>query len=102
MTNMLQERHDEHHPGTWVWPHLNTTVQWTDWADGQPNNYQVLHNNNLIYSTLSLQGQNCVTMLEFHNPLFPWARDFFWNDVDCTHVSHYICQNVCNVAEGTT
>ena len=46
MTNMLQERHDEHNPGTWVWPHLNTTVQWTDWADGQPNNYQVLHNNN--------------------------------------------------------
>ena len=39
----MQERHDEHHPGTWVWPHLNTTVQWTDWADGQPNNYQVWH-----------------------------------------------------------
>ena len=43
----MQERHDEHHPGTWVWPHMNTTVQWTDWADGQPNNYQVEHD--IIY-----------------------------------------------------
>ena len=56
----LQERHSEHHPGEWFWPHANKTVEWFDWADGQPNN---------------LQGQDCLAMTEFHNPFIPVFRE---------------------------
>ena len=59
---------------------MNKTVEWFDWADGQPNN---------------LQGQDCVVMREYHNPLFPIARDYFWNDFDCDYSAHYICENKC-------
>ena len=47
---MLQERHSEGDPGTWMWPHQNTTVEWFDWADGQPNNY---HGQNCLVSNNS-------------------------------------------------
>ena len=47
--NFIQERHSEGDPGTWMWPHQNTTVEWFDWADGQPNNYH---------------GQNCLVSNE--------------------------------------
>ena len=61
---------------------MNKTVEWFDWADGQPNN---------------LQGQDCVVMREYHNPFFPIARDYFWNDVDCdATTAHYVCENVCD------
>ena len=33
------ERHGEGNPGEWIWPHMNKTVEWADWADGEPNNY---------------------------------------------------------------
>ena len=36
---LSQGRHDSHNPGTWFWPHLNETAEWSDWADGEPNNY---------------------------------------------------------------
>ena len=64
----------------WYWPHMNTTVDWFDWGDGQPNN---------------LYGQYCITMREYHDPFFPWARDYFWNDNDCEDPAHYICENTC-------
>ena len=35
----VQGRHDAHNPGTWFWPHMNTTAEWSDWADGQPDNF---------------------------------------------------------------
>merc|ERR1712110_608945 len=54
------ERHSEHHPGEWFWPTANKTVEWFDWAEGQPNN---------------LQGQDCLAMTEFHNPFIPVFRD---------------------------
>ena len=75
-----QERHNENAPGEWFWPHANKTVEWFDWADGQPNN---------------LQGQNCLAMTEFHNPFIPVFRDFLWNDVDCDTPHHYVCQKTC-------
>ena len=34
-------------------------------------------------------------MNEYHDFFFPWARDYFWNDVDCEATHHYICQNTC-------
>ena len=80
LSTFIQERHSENHPGEWIWPHMNKTVEWFDWADGQPNN---------------LQGQDCVVMREYHNPLFPIARDYFWNDFDCDYSAHYICENKC-------
>merc|ERR1711970_413176 len=74
------ERHNENAPGEWFWPHANKTVEWFDWADGQPNN---------------LNGQNCLAVTEFHNPLIPVFRDFLWNDVGCDIPHHYICQKTC-------
>ena len=79
----MKERHSEGSPGNWTWEHMNTTIDWFDWADGQPNNYH---------------GQNCLVMREYHDPFFPWARDYFWNDFDCGYTAHYLCQNVCNAA----
>ena len=37
--NFLKGPHDEHTPGKWIWEHSNTTVDWFDWAPGEPNNY---------------------------------------------------------------
>ena len=77
------ERHGECNPGEWIWPHMNKTVEWTDWADGEPNDYH---------------GEQCVVMSEYHNPFFPLARDYFWNDVDCNAIAHYICESKCAAA----
>merc|ERR1739845_171182 len=29
-------RHSEHQPGTWTWDHMNTTIEWFDWAMVNP------------------------------------------------------------------
>merc|ERR1711928_163458 len=36
--------HSDHQPGTWTWDHMNETIQWFDWHDGEPNNFG--HNEN--------------------------------------------------------
>merc|ERR1719186_877042 len=71
----------DHDNGKWVWPHRNTTVEWFDWARGQPNDWE---------------NENCLTLLEFHDPFFPQARDYFWNDWKCGETAHYICEKTCN------
>ena len=76
----MKERHSENMPGEWYWPHMNKTVEWFDWADGEPNN---------------AQGEYCMGMMEIHDPFFPIFRDYFWNDVDCDASLHYICENRC-------
>ena len=58
----------------------NETVSWFDWADGEPNNQQ---------------GEYCLVMREYHDPIFPIFRDYFWNDFDCNSVAHYICEKQC-------
>merc|ERR1719510_1668622 len=68
------------HPGVWWWEHRNETVSWFDWADGQPDNYH---------------GEDCLTLEEYHDPFFPIARDYFWNDRSCDHSAHYICERPC-------
>merc|ERR1712183_670977 len=74
-------RHSEHQPGTWTWDHMNETISWFDWADGQPNNYD--------------HQQMCLTLREYHDPFFPIARDYFWNDETCDRAAHFICENRC-------
>ena len=76
----IQDRHNEGSPGLWTWNHSNKTVTWFDWGPEQPNN---------------LNGQNCLAMLEYHNPLIPVWRDYFWNDVDCASSAHYMCEHKC-------
>ena len=66
--------------GEWWWPHKNESVGWFDWAQGQPDNFH---------------GEDCVVMREYHNPLLPILRDYFWNDYGCRGSAHYICENTC-------
>merc|ERR1712001_37993 len=71
------ERHGSHHPGTWWWPHFNRTIEWTDWADNEPNNMD--------------RNENCMTFYEYRDPIFPIFRDFYWNDMDCDGIARYLC-----------
>ena len=77
-----QGRHSENSPGEWLWDSNNSTVEWFDWADGEPNNYDN-------------SGEMCLSMMEIHDPFFPIFRDYFWNDLSCDAAAHYICQNTC-------
>merc|ERR1711892_794541 len=77
-------RHDaNHNNGEWLWQHRNVTVDWFDWGNGQPNDW---HN------------ENCLVLREYHNPIFPNRRDYYWNDYFCDDASaHYICEKPCHV-----
>ena len=75
-----QESHSENSPGEWRWPHRNESVGWFDWAQGQPDNFR---------------GEDCVVMREYHNPVLPMLRDYFWNDYSCRGSAHYICEKTC-------
>merc|ERR1712045_191400 len=79
-------RHNPHQPGTWFWPHMNTTVEWSDWADGEPNSCS---------DCIEPHPEDCLAMWEYHDPIIPWFRDYYWNDVNCDETRHYICQNTC-------
>jgi len=71
-------KHNEHNPGEWRWEKLNTTVEWFDWAPGQPNDYH---------------RQQCMAYLQydyFGNPAYQW------NDLDCNTVADYICEKLCD------
>ena len=59
-----QGRHSEHQPGTWTWDHMNETIEWFDWVDGEPNNYD--HN------------EMCLTLTEYHDPFFPIVSTFLF------------------------
>eukprot|EP00091_Calanus_sinicus_P018899 TRINITY_DN447_c0_g1_i10.p1 TRINITY_DN447_c0_g1~~TRINITY_DN447_c0_g1_i10.p1 ORF type:complete len:176 (-),score=45.65 TRINITY_DN447_c0_g1_i10:51-578(-) len=74
--------HDpDHDQGVWNWPHMGTQVDWFDWARGQPNDYK---------------NENCLALMEFHDPFFPNQRDYFWNDYHCDSAANYICEKTCN------
>merc|ERR1719464_1833975 len=75
-----EERHSPESPGNWMWQHMNESVVWFDWGDGQPNN---------------LHGQNCITLRETHVPILPQFRDYYWNDYQCDGSAHYICEHRC-------
>ena len=81
-----QGRHDSHNPGTWFWPHLNETAEWSDWADGEPNNYghEVELSNCDIYQgelmgELDKDGCKCNSVLTAFGKLSP-------RDVRCTPI----------------
>merc|ERR1719427_468053 len=84
---VTQDHHDDHVNGNWIWPHVNQTVDWFDWGDGEPNDFYT---------------QFCLTYMEYRNILFPMFRDYFWNDWDCTEVAHYICVKECADCATTT
>lgn len=69
--------HNEHIPGTWVWEHRNTTVEWFDWGTNEPNNYG---------------GQNCLTYL-YYEDIFGF-RNFHWNDWSCDEAADFICEKI--------
>jgi len=69
--------HNDHIPGTWMWEHRNTSVQWFDWGDNEPNNFN---------------GQNCLTYL-LYKDLFGFSY-FKWNDWDCDQPADFICEIV--------
>merc|ERR1711936_935003 len=77
------DSHSPHQPGTWTWDagHLNRTIEWFDWGDDEPNNFG--HN------------EMCLTLTEYHDPWWPLARDYFWNDSNCAAPHHYICELNC-------
>merc|ERR1711922_134303 len=51
------------------------------WGNNEPNDFH---------------GQNCMTYMEYRNPIFQNYRDYFWNDSDCnSDVAHYICVKDC-------
>ena len=75
---------------------MNKTIEWFDWADDEPNNYD--HN------------EMCLVLREYHDPFWPivslsanveycnsskQARDYFWNDETCDRPAHFICENRC-------
>merc|ERR1712179_33279 len=81
MGGVTEEHHDDHYNGNWLWPHANVSVEWFDWGEGEPNDYRT---------------QNCLTYMEYRNPVFQQYRDYFWNDWDCdTDAAHYICVKEC-------
>nr|ALS04672.1 perlucin 5-like protein [Pseudodiaptomus poplesia] len=69
--------HNDHMPGTWMWEHRNTTVDWFDWGNDEPNNFN---------------GQNCLTYLLYQDIV--GFRNFHWNDWECTEAAHFICEKI--------
>merc|ERR1712080_696825 len=53
-----EEQHSDHHPGTWWWPHFNRTVDWFDWADGEPNNMH-RHENCVPSTSTGILSSQC-------------------------------------------
>ncbi|GAB6032940.1 hypothetical protein CHUAL_014057 [Chamberlinius hualienensis] len=51
----------------WIWSHDNSAVQFTDWANGESNDY----------------GENCMDLFK--------VGDNWWDD-ECTEEYHFICQ----------
>merc|ERR1711914_62627 len=67
--------HGEHNQGNWVWDHSNTTVEWYDWYDDEPNDWH---------------HQNCLTFLKDQD-IFGFGV-YHWNDWGCDYVARYICE----------
>merc|ERR1712227_751142 len=74
-----ESKHDDHNPGVWRWEKLNTTVEWFDWAPGQPNDYH---------------RQQCLSYVRYD---YFGDNTYQWNDLDCeSNVADYICEKLCD------
>jgi len=70
-------KHDTHNTGEWIWETSNKTINWFDWAPGEPNDWH---------------RQQCLVYLRYNyfgNPTYQW------NDWDCNTVADYICEKPC-------
>ncbi|CAG2212060.1 CD206 [Mytilus edulis] len=61
--------HDIGQEGRWRWIYDNTAVDFTNWGDRQPNNYD---------------NQDCAELLK--------SKSYRWNDGACTSLLRYICE----------
>jgi len=68
--------HNDHMPGHWMWEHRNSSVEWFDWGDDEPNNFN---------------GQNCLTYLRYEST-FGGYQTYHWNDWDCDQPADFICE----------
>ena len=59
---------DIFHDGTWVWDNLGKPLDYSNWASGEPNNYN--------------GAQHCVAM-KVWGAVDDGANDFRWDDISC-------------------
>jgi len=72
-------RHSEHNWGNWTWDHDNEQVQWFDWMNGEPNDFD---------------SQDCMTYLKNQDPFGNGV--WHWNDWACSNTAGYICEKPAN------
>merc|ERR1712080_360772 len=73
-----KSKHSPNNPGEWIWEKLNTTVEWFDWAPGQPNDSH---------------RQQCMSYVRYD---YFGEPTYNWNDLDCkSNVADYICEKMC-------
>merc|ERR1719295_70918 len=56
------------HDGTWVWDNLGKPLDFSNWASGEPNNYN--------------GAQHCVAM-KVWGSVYDGENDFKWDDISC-------------------
>ena len=59
---------DIFHDGTWVWDNLGKPLDYSNWASGEPNNYN--------------GAQHCVAM-KVWGSVYDVDNDFKWDDISC-------------------
>ncbi|KAK7467835.1 hypothetical protein BaRGS_00036941, partial [Batillaria attramentaria] len=65
---------DSSDEGTWVWDASRRPVQFTEWADNEPNNWKGISSN----------GEDCLEIRYNYN--------FKWNDVTCSLKQYHLCE----------
>lgn len=56
--------------GLWVWASTMEIIRYTNWKQGEPNNYVGV-------------GEDCLEL---------YLSDFTWNDIGCKNDNHFICE----------
>lgn len=69
-TNFWMDGSDQITEGLWVWASTMETIRYTNWEQGEPNNYIGI-------------AENCLEL---------YLSNFKWNDIRCTHANHFICE----------
>lgn len=69
-TNFWMDGSDQITEGLWVWASTMETIRYTNWEQGEPNNYIGI-------------AEDCLEL---------YLSNFKWNDIRCTHANHFICE----------
>lgn len=69
-TNFWMDGSDQITEGLWVWASTMETIRYTNWEQGEPNNYIGI-------------DEDCLEL---------YLSNFKWNDIRCTHANHFICE----------